>query len=58
MVGADKSIQQCDQIGRFLKVLGGKFSQKVAQTCGHFLGDFENFWISSKTDLGTLWATF
>ena len=32
--------QQCDQIGRFSKVLGNKLA-KVAQNIGDFLGHFE-----------------
>ena len=32
---------QCDKFGRFLKVLGVKFSSKVAQMYVDFLGSFE-----------------
>ena len=32
---------QCDQIGRFLKLLATKFLSKEAQIIGNFLGYFE-----------------
>ena len=43
---------QCNQIGRFLKVLGEKFSHKVAQMRGDFLGYFEKHHSSSKSLCG------
>ena len=42
---------QCDQIGRFLKVLGNKISN-------NFLGYFEKTHSYVKTALATFWATF
>ena len=33
---------QCDQIGRFMKVIANNFHAKVAQIYGDFLGYFEN----------------
>ena len=44
---------QCDQIGRFLKVRGDQYSQKVAQVFGHYFGYYDKLWISRKTALGT-----
>ena len=40
---------QCDQIGQFLKVLGDKFSHKVAQMNGDIFGYCEKYHFSSKS---------
>ena len=48
---------QCDQIGRFLKVIWDYFLSKVAQTFGNILG---YFWMTlrlSKKYLTSFWAT-
>ena len=50
---------QCDQIGRFLKVLVTNFLTQRAQTFGYFLGYFKNFTFKLKTSaMSTFWATF
>ena len=33
-------LEQCDQIGRILKVLGDKISNKKVHMIGNFLGNF------------------
>ena len=54
---------QCDQIGRFLKVLGDIVSHKVAQMHGDFLGIFEKQHFSSNSycsflgNLQKIWTT-
>ena len=48
---------QCDQIGRFLEVLGNKISSEKTKWMATFWG----FWKASllwKTALATFWATF
>ena len=49
---------QFDQIGRFLKVLGDKFSKKVAHIFSNFLGYFEKHHSYVKTVVATSWVTF
>ena len=56
---------QCDQIGRFWKLLVTKFLSKVAQIIGNFLGYFEkshsfvkNYAATSWVTFGNFWATF
>ena len=46
---------QCDQIGRFLIVLGDKFFWKVAQISLHFWGYFKNNHFLIKTVVATFW---
>ena len=50
--------QQCDQIGRFFKVLGDKISKKVAQIISNFSGYFEKPNSYVKTAMATSWVTF
>ena len=40
---------QCDKIGRFLKVLADIFLTKVAQKLSNFLGDCKKHYFLSKT---------
>ena len=49
---------ECDQIGRFLKVLDNKILTKVAQIISNFLGCFEKPHSYVKTAVGTSWVTF
>ena len=54
---------QCDKFGRFLKVLGVKFSSKVAQMYVDFLGSFEivhfHVWTAVPSYfLGYFWKFF
>ena len=51
------TLEQCDQIGRFLKFLTTKFQAKEAQMIGNFLGYFEKPHCDLKTALATFWAT-
>ena len=48
------SANQCDQIGRFLQVLGNKLSHKVALIIWWFLGYF----LKCKKCVATFWAIF
>ena len=50
--------RQGAQIGRFLKVLGNKFSFKSSPNFGQFWGQFFKHYIKVKMAMGTLWATF
>ena len=59
------SILQCDQIGRFFKVLGGKLSYKSSPNVWWLKGHFENISFEVKTAVVTFlgnfiknWATF
>ena len=51
---------QCDQIGRFFKVLGYKFITKVAKIVGNFLVQFVNITFEVNIDMAIWgnWVTF
>ena len=55
MIGCRK---QCDQIGRFFKVLGELFCYKSSQNVQWLLGRFENITFKLKTKFATFWASF
>ena len=52
------TLGQCDQIGGFLKVLGGKLLTKVSHIISNFLGYFEKPHNYIKTATATSWVTF
>ena len=49
---------QCDKIGRFLKILGGKFSFKSSPNVWWHLGHFENINFEVKMAVVTFLGTF
>ena len=49
-----RRLDQCDQIGRFLKVLMTNYFQKVAKSYGYFLDLSEKHHLKVKTTLATL----
>ena len=49
---------QCDQIGRFFKILGNKFAYKNIQNIGDCLGLHWKTSLSGKHCSGYFWATF
>ena len=53
-----RGFNQCDQIGRFFKVLTTKFQAKEAQMIGNFLGYFEKLHSCVKSELATFATTF
>ena len=50
--------EQCDQIGRFWKIIGNKISSKRSGNDWHLLGYFEKPNSYEKTAFATFWATF
>ena len=52
------TLEQCDQIGRFLKFLTTKFQAKEAQMIGNFLGYFEKPHSYVKKCIGYFWGNF
>ena len=49
---------QCDQIGRFLKVLRGKFSNNSGQNIWQLLQLFWNMQLFKKNNFGYFWGNF
>ena len=49
---------QCDQIGRFLKVPGDKFSYKISPNVWQVLGYLKKHYFSSKNECKLLLANF
>ena len=50
--------QQCDQIGRFSKVLGNKFACKSSPKHWWLFGPFWKASLNVKTAVASIWATF
>ena len=58
LLTTDDDQNQCDQIGRFLKFPGGKFSFKNSPNTWLILGILQNTIFELKTTVVTFWATF